>query len=72
MPCTVRSRSRVRLLGAHPSRQLLQFLTLRVRRQNGQVDETQVVCRLDTEEEREVFAAGGLLPRMRDEFLRAA
>ena len=47
-------------------------LTLRVRRQNGQVDETQVVCRLDTEEEREVFAAGGLLPRMRDEFLRAA
>ena len=36
------------------------------------VTDAAVVCRLDTEEERQVFGAGGLLPRMRDEFLQAA
>jgi len=47
-------------------------LSLRIRRKDGRVAEVPVVCRIDTEEERQVFAAGGLLPRMRDEFLQAA
>lgn len=47
-------------------------LRLRIRRKNGRMEEATVLCRIDTEEERQVFAAGGLLPRMRDEFLRAA
>lgn len=46
-------------------------LKLRIRRENGSVAEATVVCRIDTEEERQVFSAGGLLPRMRDEFLSA-
>jgi aconitate hydratase len=48
------------------------LLTLRIHRDDGRVDETPVMCRIDTEEERQVFSAGGLLPRMRDEFLQAA
>ncbi|MES2186483.1 MAG: aconitate hydratase AcnA [Pseudomonadota bacterium] len=47
-------------------------LTLRIHRRDGSVQDTPVVCRIDTEEERQVFAAGGLLPRMRQEFLQAA
>lgn len=47
-------------------------LRLRIHRVDGSVADAPVVCRIDTEEEREVFSAGGLLPRMRDEFLRAA
>jgi aconitate hydratase len=47
-------------------------LKLRIHRKDGTVSEAPVVCRLDTEEERQVFTAGGLLPRMRDEFLQAA
>ena len=46
-------------------------LKLRIRRKDGSVTETTVACRIDTDEERQVFCAGGLLPRMRDEFLRA-
>lgn len=44
-------------------------LQLTIRRKNGQMDETTVMCRIDTDEEQTVFAAGGLLPRMREEFL---
>ncbi|WP_028604697.1 aconitate hydratase AcnA [Ottowia thiooxydans] len=47
-------------------------LCLRVHRVDGSVVEADVICRIDTEEERQVFSAGGLLPRMRDEFLQAA
>ncbi len=45
-------------------------LRLRIHRADGSVSDAPVVCRLDTEEERQVFGAGGLLPRMRDEFLQ--
>src|SRR5690606_38055608 len=45
-------------------------LRLTIQRTNGHVDEATVTCRIDTDEERIVFAAGGLLPRMREEFLR--
>lgn len=47
-------------------------LKLRIHRKDGRVDEAALVCRIDTEEERQVFSAGGLLPRIRDEFLLAA
>ena len=47
-------------------------LKLRIHRNNGNTLDVPVICRIDTEEERQVFAAGGLLPRMRDEFLQTA
>ena len=47
-------------------------LQLAIHRKDGSTDLATVVCRIDTEEERQVFAAGGLLPRMKQEFLQAA
>jgi 2-methylcitrate dehydratase (2-methyl-trans-aconitate forming) len=48
------------------------ILRLRILRKNGSADIAHVVCRIDTEEERQIFAAGGLLPRMQQEFLQMA
>jgi iron-sulfur-dependent 2-methylisocitrate dehydratase len=47
-----------------------QTLSLVIHRRDGRRDEAAVVCRIDTDEERQVFAAGGLLPRMAAEFGR--
>ena len=46
-------------------------LTLAITRQNGEATLTRipVFCRIDTDEEREMFAAGGLLPRIAAELL---
>lgn len=46
-------------------------LTLRIQRQGGSEIDVPVKCRIDTSEEVQVFAAGGLLPRIRDEILAA-
>ena len=42
-------------------------LTLIVKRRDGSEMRTQVKCRIDTTEERLVFEAGGLLPRIGNE-----
>jgi iron-sulfur-dependent 2-methylisocitrate dehydratase len=47
-------------------------LTLRITRKNGEVVTVPVKCRIDTEEEAEIFNAGGLLPRISSEMLEAA
>ncbi|MCP2089266.1 UNVERIFIED_ORG: aconitate hydratase [Paraburkholderia sediminicola] len=47
-------------------------LTLRITRKNGEVVTAPVKCRIDTEEEAEIFNAGGLLPRISGEMLEAA
>ncbi|WP_118180425.1 aconitate hydratase AcnA [Paraburkholderia phosphatilytica] len=47
-------------------------LTLRITRKTGDVVSAPVRCRIDTDEEAEIFAAGGLLPRIADELRRAA
>jgi 2-methylcitrate dehydratase (2-methyl-trans-aconitate forming) len=47
-------------------------LTLRITRKNGEVVAAPVRCRIDTEEEAEIFNAGGLLPRIADEIRKAA
>jgi 2-methylcitrate dehydratase (2-methyl-trans-aconitate forming) len=47
-------------------------LTLRITRKNGEVVTASVRCRIDTEEEVEIFNAGGLLPRIADEIRKAA
>ncbi|MCX4163167.1 MULTISPECIES: aconitate hydratase AcnA [Paraburkholderia] len=48
------------------------LLTLRITRKNGEVVTARVKCRIDTEEEAEIFNAGGLLPRISGEMLEAA
>lgn len=45
-------------------------LNIRVTRKTGAVINVPVICRIDTEEEAEIFNAGGLLPRIADEMLR--
>ena len=47
-------------------------LTLRITRKNGKAVSVPVKCRIDTEEEAEIFNAGGLLPRISGEMLEAA
>ncbi|RQS79069.1 aconitate hydratase AcnA [Burkholderia seminalis] len=47
-------------------------LLLRITRKNGEVASVPVQCRIDTEEEAEIFNAGGLLPRIADEIGKAA
>ncbi|MFC5521574.1 aconitate hydratase AcnA [Polaromonas jejuensis] len=47
-------------------------LTLVIHRTSGSVARVPVVCRIDTEEERQIFAAGGLLQRIEMEFMKAA
>ncbi|AMM18552.1 Fe/S-dependent 2-methylisocitrate dehydratase AcnD (plasmid) [Burkholderia sp. PAMC 28687] len=47
-------------------------LGLKIRRKNGDLVTVPVKCRIDTEEEAEIFNAGGLLPRISDEMLEAA
>jgi 2-methylcitrate dehydratase (2-methyl-trans-aconitate forming) len=47
-------------------------LTLRITRKNAEVVTVPVKCRIDTEEEAEIFNAGGLLPRISGEMLEAA
>ena len=47
-------------------------LSLQVTRKNGEVLAVPVKCRIDTEEEAEIFNAGGLLPRISSEMLEAA
>ncbi|WP_043283846.1 aconitate hydratase AcnA [Paraburkholderia oxyphila] len=42
-------------------------LALSITRKNGEVVTAPVRCRIDTEEEAEIFRAGGLLPRIADE-----
>ncbi|WP_233884844.1 aconitate hydratase AcnA [Paraburkholderia flagellata] len=42
-------------------------LALCITRKNGEVVTASVRCRIDTEEEAEIFRAGGLLPRIADE-----
>lgn len=44
-------------------------LMLVVTRRDGSVIETEVRSRIDTDDERDLFAAGGLLPRIADELL---
>lgn len=44
-------------------------LDLLIRRRDGEALSIPVRCRIDTTEEREIFAAGGLLPRIADELL---
>ncbi|MFL9912036.1 aconitate hydratase AcnA [Paraburkholderia sp. RL17-337-BIB-A] len=48
------------------------LLTLRITRKSGEVITTPVRCRIDTEEEAEIFCAGGLLPRIAEELRMAA
>ena len=43
------------------------MLTLEITRRDGSMSHARVKCRIDTSEEREVFAAGGLLPRVAEE-----
>ena len=45
-------------------------LVLEIARRDGGSTRTTVLCRIDTEEEARTFAAGGLLPLVRDELLR--
>ncbi|MDB5990336.1 MAG: aconitate hydratase [Herbaspirillum sp.] len=47
-------------------------LNVRVTRKTGAVISVPVICCIDTEEEAEIFNAGGLLPRIAEEMLRAA
>jgi len=47
-------------------------LGLKITRKSGDVVNVPVKCRIDTEEEAEIFNAGGLLPRISDEMLEAA
>jgi iron-sulfur-dependent 2-methylisocitrate dehydratase len=47
-------------------------LALRITRKHGEVVTVPVKCRIDTEEEAEIFNAGGLLPRISGEMLEAA
>jgi 2-methylcitrate dehydratase (2-methyl-trans-aconitate forming) len=46
-------------------------LNVRVTRKTGVVINVPVICCIDTEEEAEIFNAGGLLPRIAEEMLRA-
>ncbi|SDL58584.1 aconitase [Modicisalibacter muralis] len=46
-------------------------LTLVIHRQNGQREEVPVTCRLDTQEEASIYAAGGVLQRFAQDFLEA-
>lgn len=46
-------------------------LSLVIHRRDGSIAKTSVVCRIDTEEERQIFAAGGLLQRIETEFMKA-
>ena len=46
-------------------------LTLAITRRDGSVTRTQVRSRIDTDDERDMFAAGGLLPRIANELLAA-
>ncbi|MEC5407856.1 aconitate hydratase AcnA [Paraburkholderia sp. MPAMCS5] len=46
-------------------------LSLRITRKNGEVVSAPVKCRIDTEEEAEIFSAGGLLPRIAHEMKAA-
>ena len=46
-------------------------LTLAITRKDGSVTRTQVRSRIDTDDERDMFAAGGLLPRIANELLAA-
>jgi aconitate hydratase len=41
-------------------------LTLAIERRNGTITRVPVCCRIDTDEERAIIAAGGLLPRIRE------
>jgi aconitate hydratase len=47
-------------------------LTLAITRKNGERVTVPVKCRIDTEEEAEIFSAGGLLPRIADELRKVA
>ncbi len=47
-------------------------LVLRVTRRDGATRRVPVTCRIDTADERQIFAAGGLLPRIADELVRTA
>jgi iron-sulfur-dependent 2-methylisocitrate dehydratase len=46
-------------------------LTLVINRQNGEVDEVVVTCRLDTAEEVSIYEAGGVLQRFAQDFLES-
>ena len=47
------------------------MLTLVIRRRNGEVVETPVLCRLDSDEEVSIYEAGGVLQRFAQDFLAA-
>ncbi|WP_252180044.1 Fe/S-dependent 2-methylisocitrate dehydratase AcnD [Endozoicomonas sp. 4G] len=47
------------------------ILVLRIHRANNEVLEVPVICRLDTEEEMSVYAAGGVLQRFARDFLES-
>ncbi|MGJ8668256.1 MAG: Fe/S-dependent 2-methylisocitrate dehydratase AcnD [Oceanococcus sp.] len=47
-------------------------LTLSIHRKNGERVEAPVTCRLDTEEEASIYAAGGVLQRFAKDFLESA
>ncbi|MGU7773013.1 aconitate hydratase AcnA [Burkholderia sp. MR1-5-21] len=47
-------------------------VSLRITRKNGEVVKVPVRCRIDTDEEAEIFNAGGLLPRIAGEIGEAA
>ncbi|HEU0199834.1 MAG TPA: aconitate hydratase AcnA [Burkholderiaceae bacterium] len=47
-------------------------LVLAIRRRDGSTVRTPVTCRIDTTEERQIFEAGGLLPRIGNELRRTA
>lgn len=46
-------------------------LTVRVQRQDGEVVDMPVICRLDTAEEVSIYSAGGVLQRFAEDFLSA-
>ena len=45
-------------------------LNILVRRASGVVDRVQVQCRIDTEDESNVYSRGGLLPQLKDYFMQ--
>ncbi|MGH8293954.1 MAG: aconitate hydratase AcnA [Steroidobacteraceae bacterium] len=48
------------------------WMVLQVRYSDGRLAAARLKCRIDTSDEAQVFSAGGLLPRIADELLRAS
>lgn len=60
------------ITGAGGTPQPGSWMILQIRHADGRLAAVRLKCRIDTSEEAQVFAAGGLLPRIAEEFLRAS